>query len=174
MYKGCPQGYYEDTTIAWPKLTTGGKANPEYCIKCPPGQYQDFRNSKKGSPDVCKKCPKGKFGDESNHPNRDTAAYCTNCPAGRYGTTEGSTEPLCSGLCTAGYYCPAGKANVDNANPAYKVKAGYFGAAGASTAEGTSECPAGYYCGVGTANTVCGTDGAPAVPQTIFAVPTPQ
>jgi hypothetical protein len=158
VYKGCPQGYYEDTTIAWPKTTSGGASNPDYCLKCPPGQYQDFRNSKKGSPDVCKKCPAGKFGDESNHPNRDVAAYCANCPAGRYGTSTGSTDPLCTGQCTAGYYCPVGN-NTKPDNPTYMVKAGFFGSAGATTDEGTSECPAGYYCGVGTANTVCGAGG---------------
>lgn len=30
------------------------------------------------------------------------------CPPGRYGSTKGITTPLCSGVCEAGYYCPAG------------------------------------------------------------------
>ncbi|KAF0705762.1 Aste57867_6919 [Aphanomyces stellatus] len=37
--------------------------------------------------------------------------YCqqgvrTPCLGGRYGTLAGETNPLCSGLCTRGYYCP--------------------------------------------------------------------
>ena len=28
------------------------------------------------------------------------------CPAGRYGSGERAVDPLCSGLCAAGYYCP--------------------------------------------------------------------
>ena len=39
--------------------------------------------------------------------------YCTGgvkyeCPAGSYGSSEGLTSSECSGLCEAGYYCPAG------------------------------------------------------------------
>ncbi|KAL3656443.1 hypothetical protein V7S43_018668 [Phytophthora oleae] len=30
------------------------------------------------------------------------------CPAGRYGDKSGETSPLCTGLCTKGYYCPEG------------------------------------------------------------------
>lgn len=106
VYSGCNKGHYEDTSIVWQKNTPGGGANPEYCIKCPPGQYQDLRNQVKGSPNVCKICPAGKFGHESVHPNRDTASYCTNCPGGRYGSGVGSVNPQCTGPCTAGYYCP--------------------------------------------------------------------
>lgn len=36
------------------------------------------------------------------------AFYCKQCAAGRYGATAGLTSPACSGLCLAGYYCPAG------------------------------------------------------------------
>ena len=162
MHKGCPPGYYEDTSIAWPKYTKGGAANPDYCIKCPAGQYQDYRNQVKGSPNVCKICPVGKFGDESTYPNRDTAAYCQNCPAGRYGTSVGSTDALCTGPCSAGYYCPSGVANTDPENPSYKIQAGYFGVEGSSKKTGSSKCPAGYYCKEGTANTVCGEAGAVA------------
>ena len=35
VYKGCNKGFYEDTSITWPKNTVGGIANPEYCVKCP-------------------------------------------------------------------------------------------------------------------------------------------
>ncbi|KAL4094950.1 hypothetical protein PRIC1_010600 [Phytophthora ramorum] len=30
------------------------------------------------------------------------------CPAGRYGEKPGETSPLCTGLCTRGFYCPEG------------------------------------------------------------------
>ena len=30
------------------------------------------------------------------------------CPAGRYGATHGLSSPRCSGVCTPGFYCPAG------------------------------------------------------------------
>ena len=106
VYKGCDKGFYEDTTITWPKNTAGGIANPEYCIACPPGQYQDQRDQTKGSPNVCKICPTGKFGDEGNYPKRHIANYCASCPAGRYGSAIGSINPLCSGACTPGYFCP--------------------------------------------------------------------
>jgi len=107
VYSGCNRGFYEDTSITWQKNTPGGLANPEYCVMCPPGQYQDQRNQLKGSPNVCKMCTAGKFGDESLYPERDVSAYCQSCPAGRYGSTTGSIDPLCQGPCTAGFYCPS-------------------------------------------------------------------
>ena len=30
------------------------------------------------------------------------------CPAGNYGSTHGLKDPLCSGICEAGFYCPTG------------------------------------------------------------------
>ncbi len=170
VYRGCHPGFYEDPAITWSKNTADGSANPEYCIQCPPGQYQEGRGAQKRSGAyVCKQCPQGKFGDESNVPGRDSVAYCARCPAGRYGDTEESTNPLCSGVCTAGYYCPSsGLLNTRPTggalptDPEFIVSAGYFGSAGASVATGTAECPAGYFCPAGTANTVCGTPGAPA------------
>jgi hypothetical protein len=43
----------------------------------------------------------------------DRGAYCINgvktlCPAGRYGAEVQSIDPLCSGICMAGYWCPEG------------------------------------------------------------------
>lgn len=40
-------------------------------------------------------------------------AYCINgikklCPAGRYGSNVQNIDPLCTGLCLAGYWCPEG------------------------------------------------------------------
>lgn len=42
--------------------------------------------------------------------------YCVNgtkffCPAGRYGGISGMTNPLCSGTCSKGYYCPKGSSS---------------------------------------------------------------
>ena len=166
VYKGCDRGYYEDTSITWQKSTTGGAANPEYCLQCPPGQYQDQRNQLKGSSTVCKKCPAGKFGDESNVPSRDSTSYCAACPAGRYGNGLGITDPLCNGACSAGFYCPTSVLNTRNtggsSGAAKKISAQYFGGTGSATQYGSSECPAGYFCPLGTADTICGTSGAPS------------
>ena len=30
------------------------------------------------------------------------------CPVGTYGSVEAETSSACSGVCTAGYFCPAG------------------------------------------------------------------
>mmetsp|Transcript_3555 Transcript_3555/g.5536 ORF Transcript_3555/g.5536 Transcript_3555/m.5536 type:complete len:1103 (+) Transcript_3555:128-3436(+) len=30
------------------------------------------------------------------------------CPAGRYGIRNGESDPLCTGICSKGFYCPAG------------------------------------------------------------------
>jgi hypothetical protein len=42
-----------------------------------------------------------------------SGAYCTqgvvsSCPAGRYGLGARLTDPLCTGACSKGHYCPAG------------------------------------------------------------------
>lgn len=42
--------------------------------------------------------------------------YCANgvaseCPAGRYGAQPGLTSDICSGSCSAGYFCPAGSSS---------------------------------------------------------------
>ena len=145
VYKGCDKGYYEDTSITWPKATSGGNASPEYCLQCPPGQYQDQRDQLKGSGTVCKQCIEGRFGDESNVPNRDSTNYCAKCPAGRFGNSRGSTDPLCAGACLPGYYCPSsGSLNTRNTGGTsgadLKVSQGYFGGSGAQTADGSSEC----------------------------------
>ena len=44
-------------------------------------------------------CPQGSY---------CVAGVATLCPSGRFGNVFGSTDPLCSGGCTAGYYCPPG------------------------------------------------------------------
>ena len=165
VYKGCNKGHYEDTSITWPKNEPDGLAMPEYCLKCPAGQYQENRNQLKTSPNVCKMCPAGKFGDESVYPGRDKVVYCTACPGGRYGSAIGSIDPQCSGACTAGYYCPTDTINTrptgGSTGADKQIDAGYFGGEGSATSQGSSECPAGYFCPTGTASTPCGNPGAP-------------
>lgn len=76
-------------------------------------------------------CPKGSIypslysagyytigGSEDNMTRTDQAicplgSYCQYgmifaCAAGLYGNVTGQTDPRCSGLCPAGYYCPVG------------------------------------------------------------------
>ena len=48
-------------------------------------------------------CPKGRY-----CPDGYTASPC---PAGRYGARMGLSSEACTGLCEAGYYCPAGSAS---------------------------------------------------------------
>jgi hypothetical protein len=36
------------------------------------------------------------------------ASVCSACPGGVYGNTTGLSNPVCSGLCSAGFMCPAG------------------------------------------------------------------
>ena len=49
--------------------------------------------------------------------NDGLSSYCSGdgslltCPAGVYGASAGLTTAACSGLCQAGYYCPAGSAS---------------------------------------------------------------
>ena len=152
---GCPKGSYEDSNVVWVKNPTVNARQPEYCIKCPAGQYSDTEGAA-----VCTPCPAGKFGDESNVPERDSAAYCAQCPAGRFGSQPNSIDPQCEGSCLAGYYCPfnSGTLNILNtggtdANNPLRVQAGRVGNAGAGDPGGSAECPAGYYCPAGTAAT---------------------
>ena len=94
-------------------------------------------------------------------------SYCVNgvkteCPAGSYGSSEGLTSNLCSGLCEAGYYCPAGSTSstandcgsVDKYCPAgsgspIDVSEGYYSGPESANESNRSEqtiCPAGSYC----------------------------
>jgi hypothetical protein len=58
----------------------------------------------------------------------EVGRYCVGgaaraCPAGRYGALRGLTSELCTGNCSAGYYCPAGSTSPTQLNcsdgPAY-------------------------------------------------------
>jgi len=54
-------------------------------------------------------------GGYSGHAACPRGSYCVDgvrypCPSGRYGHAEASTDPLCTGVCAAGWYCPPGSA----------------------------------------------------------------
>ena len=71
-----------------------------------------------------------------------------NCPAGTYGSSEGLTNDQCSGLCEAGYYCPAGSTS-STANDCGSVDK--YCPAGSGSPIDVSE---GYYSGPESANEV--------------------
>ena len=101
----CEAGYY------CPAGSTSSTANDCGSVDkyCPAGS---------GSPiDVSEGYYSGpESANESNRSEQTicpAGSYCVNgvkteCPAGSYGSNEGLTSSECSGLCEAGYYCPAG------------------------------------------------------------------
>lgn len=127
FYEPCPAG------MTCTSLGTGGSGKSicgigyhllnGACEPCPPGQLCDSVGEEGSS---IAGCPPGTYSTGG------AGSGCTPCPPGRYGTGS-STTSNCSGLCTAGYYCPAG-----------------------STTATAMVCPAGYYCPAGT-GTVCPT-----------------
>ncbi|KAH7489082.1 uncharacterized protein KRP23_3020 [Phytophthora ramorum] len=49
------------------------------------------------------------------------------CPAGRYGEKPGETSPLCTGLCTRGFYCPEGSTSpTQRVVDAFSTEKGYY------------------------------------------------
>lgn len=64
---------------------------------------------------------------------------CTACPAGRYGDVNGLSVATCSGLCSAGYWCPIGSRN----STARACPTGTTSNEGASAQTGCSICVAG-------------------------------
>ena len=83
---------------------------------CGAGTYYDAASCS------CKVCPAG--------------SYCVGgktapekCPCGTYGATQGLKTAACSGVCQAGYYCPAGstKANQVVCGAGYTCQAGACG-----------------------------------------------
>jgi len=89
---------------------------------CPAGTFLSGPN--------CNSCPAGKYQATGN---AQSASDCLDCPAGRYGATSGLTTPLCTGQCSAGYYCLQGSTRHD----ASKCPAGRFGD---SPGQGNSGC----------------------------------
>jgi hypothetical protein len=102
----------------------------------------------------CTPCPPGRFG------NNSVQASCIPCDAGRYGTAVGAFNATagCSGVCAAGYACPAGSTNatavacsvgqysLGGAGACINCSAGLYGATNAlSTAACSGPCPAGTF-----------------------------
>jgi len=144
----CPPGTYcpspgaGSATLCPPGTfcPTSGGSSPNQCLiaqicpipglragsSCPPGQLCD-------TPSLVtplKNCPPGTFslGGAGNN--------CSLCPTGLFGA-GGSTTNECSGLCPAGYYCPAGTGVLGTAD-------------GGSRGKLPIPCPLGHYCPPGT------------------------
>jgi hypothetical protein len=112
--------------------------------------------------------------------------HCS-CPAGRYGSTTGINSASCTGLCTAGYYCPAGSSSATavrcGGNTVYcppgapapvNVSVGHFSVGTAGMRSDQQQCGPGTYCLDGVATpcpvaTFSDTSGAVACTGVCFA-----
>ena len=115
--------------------------------KCSPG-YFCLEGSSTEDP-----CPPGYYLPSAGAKN---ITYCIDCTTGSYCNRSGLASP--EGLCTQGFYCPAGQ-TVPNPN-SYPCPYGYYCVEGSSMPQlcdsGTyqdemyaytcKECPAGFYC----------------------------
>jgi hypothetical protein len=122
----CPLGY------------SGNAFNGESCEACPLGRYKSSNGNASCQGCVngaittsiastsihsCE-CDAGYYGNASS---TTTVPWCSICPAGTwsikgssvcslcsmgsFGSTSGSTSSSCTGICSIGYYCPAGSTN---------------------------------------------------------------
>lgn len=74
---------------------------------------------------------------------------CTTCPAGTYGATTGLQTARCSGVCKAGYYCPAGSTS-EYGNTG-TLRTGFVTTPATNTLYNLSTiCPVGHYCPTGS------------------------
>lgn len=105
-----------------PDLTSQACPAGGYCpagtlaqIGCPAGTYQPFRGAA-------------------------SAAACVTCPAGSW-CAANATAP--TGVCSSGYYCPAGSVNSTAVacNPST-----FRGATGGAVASDCAWCPSGFFC----------------------------
>ena len=96
----CAAGRYSSSSnsVAW-KMQLGGTGQDAISDT----EKQLYHNdAKQGCNNVC---PVGSFCPEgANAPTR--------CPAGRYGDRPGLKDAACSGICRAGFYCPAKIPNI--------------------------------------------------------------
>jgi hypothetical protein len=103
-------------------------------------------------------CPAGQFSNSG-------ASTCSMCAAGRFGATDVMNTSACSGVCTAGYACPAGSTNAtvstcpagqfsnSGASTCSMCAAGRFGATNVmNTSACSGVCTAGYACPAGSTN----------------------
>lgn len=83
-----------------------------------------------------------------NDPNTATGISTPSpCPAGRYGDTVGMISSICTGRCSAGYFCPGASVKPTQTQCA----AGYYCVEGTTAMQ---ECPAGSYCPFGTSSPI--------------------
>ena len=88
-----------------------------------------------------------------------SCAVLSSCPAGRYGHTSGINLATCSGLCTAGFYCPAGSTSAtaspcggssvycpSGASLPINVSAGYYSVGTVGQRSDQQQCAPGSYC----------------------------
>ncbi|XP_068174065.1 zonadhesin-like [Antennarius striatus] len=132
----CPAGTFSSAT---------GNTNHKNCTTCTPGHYCEVEGTVQ--PALCPVgyyCPPGlTLGREFPCPSGTVQSQlgtssvdaCLPCPAGMFCSQPGLSQP--TGLCEAGYYCPAGSTTPE-----------------ATEDEGNSTrshlCPSGHYCPSGT------------------------
>jgi hypothetical protein len=93
---------------------------------CPPGQLC----STEGQIQPGAQCPPGTYSTGG------AGSSCTACSTGYYGSGAGTTSQ-CSGLCPAGYYCPAGTSPLGGSSAPVPCPLGYY------CPPGTQACPQG-------------------------------
>ena len=173
----CPAGYYSLAGAAECVACPAGHystAGAGACSACPGGTYGTGGSTSPACSGDCAAgyaCPAGSSSGNAvpclpGYYSQARAAECTACPGGKYGSVSLLSSNACSGMCTAGYYCPAGSVSpVPEANP---CPAGFYSTSGATTciacpggkygtgspvatsAACTGECTAGYACTSGS------------------------
>ncbi|XP_035765653.1 zonadhesin [Neolamprologus brichardi] len=132
----CPAGTFSSQT---------GNMHQYNCTICTPGYY--CQGEATVQPVLCPighYCPAGltlglEFpcppGTVQNHLGASSPETCLSCPAGMFCSQSGQSQP--TGLCEAGYYCPAGSTSPNSTE--------YQG-----NSSGSHLCPPGLYCPAGT------------------------
>lgn len=124
----CPKGFYCPVTAPDKNLTVPcGNSAIQYCPESssqPLPTAQGFFAAGFVYPQVTPSSPGSntlQVGGFTAQVKCPRGSYCidgikTLCPAGRYGGSTGNTNASCSGLCTAGFFCPEGS-TVSTQNP---------------------------------------------------------
>ncbi|XP_029964586.1 platelet endothelial aggregation receptor 1-like [Salarias fasciatus] len=132
----CPAGTFSSQT---------GNTNQGNCTTCTPGHYCQVEGTSR--PALCPAghyCPAGVIsglefpcppGTVQSQVGASSPDACMLCPAGMFCSEFGQTQP--SGLCEAGYFCPAGSTSPNSTE--YQ-----------SDSTGTLLCPPGHYCPAAT------------------------
>ena len=177
MYGECPVGHYCPVNTITPLQCPDGSYRDSVgattaCDPCPAGHYCDSASSTTTYFDCAQgfycpastgvdsiPCPAGTYGSRTN---LGDVSECTSCTAGQYCSLTGLSEP--NGLCSAGYYCPAGSTDsFGTTTESHVCPAGFYCEAGselptacahgsynpdegATSIVGCLACPAGYYC----------------------------